>query len=519
MKSAAFVSVVFLCVNLTLQAEAQSVPDPHDTLFVTASIPYEGRYGSGNAYVYLSDPLGTITNPVIAVEGFDLDNSMGWDYLYNHLNNHDLLETLRADGYDLIILDFTDATDYIQLNSYVLVELIQQVQAVIDPEQTIVVAGASMGGLCGRYALAYMERHSLEHRVRTFISFDAPNRGANIPLGIQYWLDFFSGLSTSAADLLASLDRPAARQMLVYHHTPEPGSTGEPDPLRAEMLADFIAVGEYPQNTRNVAIANGSGYGTEQGFLPGDQIIDYEYSDLLTTIRGNVWAVPEGTSQMIFEGFVRLVFIPITMNVTVSGTGPYDSAPGGWRSSMAEMDSTEAPYGDIIALYDNHSFIPTISALDIDTGDLNYDIVGDPDLLSHTPFDAVYYPAGNQEHASITAENAQWFIDEVDYITTGDPWESLPAAGVVMYQNYPNPFNPVTTIGFYLPRQMRLKLSVYNVKGELISTILDREMNEGYREVVWNGTNNNRTPVASGVYFYQLVSGRYSQTRKMILMR
>jgi hypothetical protein len=514
------VFLAFLIGIFSSPAGAQQVPDPHDTILVTASIPFEGQYGSGRAYVYLADSLCPLANPVIAVEGFDLDNSWDWDELYNHLNQEDMLETIRGEGFDIVILDFTDATDFVQRNSYVVVELIEQVQSMIDPDRTIAVAGASMGGLCVRYALAYMETHSLEHRARSYISFDAPHSGANIPLGIQYWLEFFSGLSDAAAEMLDRLNRPAARQLLVYHYTMPAGSTGEPDPLRTEMLADFAAVGEYPQNTRKVAIANGSGYGLGQGFAPGDQIIQYEYADLLTTIRGNVWAVPDVTSTMIFDGYIRILIIPTSLQVTVSGTKPYDSAPGGWRASMADMDSTEAPYGDIIALHDNHCFIPTVSALAIDTEDLLYDIAGDPDIMSHTPFDTVYYPANNQDHASITAENAQWFLSEVLFGVTGIPPGYMPSlSGVVLHQNYPNPFNPSTTIRFDLPHAAHVKLSVYNIKGELVAVIADRHMTEGRKEMGWAAKDSRGRALASGVYFYRLVAGDFVQTKKMVLLR
>jgi len=519
-KSIPLVFIALLAGLISSPVTAQSIPDPHDTIFVTASIPFEGLSGSGRAYVYLADSLGTLTNPVIAVEGFDLDNSWDWDELYSHLNREDMLETIRAAGYDIVMLDFTDATDYIQRNSFVLVELIQQVQSMIDPEVTMVVAGASMGGLCARYALAYMETSVIEHRVRTFISFDAPNHGANIPLGIQYWLDFFSGLSDAAAEMLARLNRPAARQMLVYHYTVPPGSLGEPDSLRAEFLSDFAGIGEYPQNLRKVAIANGSGFQTDQGFAPGDQIIEYEYADFFTTIRGNVWAVPYGTEQMIFDGYIRILIIPTTLQVTVSGTKPYDNAPGGWRSSMADMDSTEAPYGDIIALYDNHCFIPSVSALAIDTEDLFYDIAGDPDIMSHTPFDTIYYPTNSQDHASITAENAQWFINEVLADVTGEPSGRVPALpDVVLYQNYPNPFNPATVIRFDLQRSVHVNLGIYNVKGELVSTLLDRHMGEGRKEVSWPALDSGGRPVSSGIYFYRLVAGDFVQTKKMVLLK
>jgi len=507
-----------LALSFSTPSDAQVTPAPHDTILVTASIPYEGRYGTGQGYVYLADSTAGLRNPVIAVEGFDLDNSWDWDELYGHLNTEGLLETLRGDGFDIVILDFTDATDYVQLNSFVLVELVEQVQSMISPERTVAVAGASMGGLCARYALAYMETHGIEHRVRNYISFDAPHRGANIPLGIQHWLDFFSGLSDSAAELLSLLDRPAARQMLVYHYTDPPGAAGEPDSLRVEMLADFAAVGEWPQQLRKVSIVNGSGGMLDQGFGPGDQLIYYEYADLLTTIRGNVWAVPDAASQTIFDGFIRIIILPVSQAVTVSGTKAYDSAPGGWRSSMADMDSTEAPYGDIIALHDHHCFIPTISALALDTDDLFYDVAGDGDLLSHTPFDEVYYPAVNQDHASITAENAQWFLDEIRLgVTGGEP--AVPGAGVVLHQNFPNPFNPATVIRFDLPRESRVMLRVYDVRGALVSTLIDGTRDGGLNEVLWNGADDRGRPVSSGVYFYRLTCSGAARTRKMILLR
>ena len=62
----------------------------------------------------------------------------------------------------------------------------------------------------------------------------------------------------------------------------------------------------------------------------------------------------------------------------VNGTLPYDSAPGGWRASMAQLDTTQAPYGDIVALHNAHCFIPTVSALDLPTSDLFFDVAGTP---------------------------------------------------------------------------------------------------------------------------------------------
>jgi photosystem II stability/assembly factor-like uncharacterized protein len=89
----------------------------------------------------------------------------------------------------------------------------------------------------------------------------------------------------------------------------------------------------------------------------------------------------------------------------------------------------------------------------------------------------------------------------------------------VLHQNYPNPFNPTTTIRFDLPRAEHVRLCVYNVKGELVTTIVDQHMTEGRKEVVWTATGYHGTAVASGIYFYRLVAGDFVQTRKMVLLR
>jgi hypothetical protein len=123
-----------------------TAPAPDDTLAITAAITYLGGYGTGDAYVYLADAHSTITNPVVVIEGFDINNDMNWEELYQLLNQEQLLETLRLAGFDAIVLNFTESTDYLQRNAFVVVELLQQIQAVIGPDADVALAGASMGG-------------------------------------------------------------------------------------------------------------------------------------------------------------------------------------------------------------------------------------------------------------------------------------------------------------------------------------------------------------------------------------
>jgi hypothetical protein len=84
----------------------------------------------------------------------------------------------------------------------------------------------------------------------------------------------------------------------------------------------------------------------------------------------------------------------------------------------------------------------------------------------------------------------------------------------ILDQNYPNPFNPSTTIRFGLPVKGNVKISVYNQLGELVSIILNKEMEQGNHSVVWNAEN-----MASGVYFYEMSAGNSILVKKLLLMK
>jgi len=101
---------------------------------------------------------------------------------------------------------------------------------------------------------------------------------------------------------------------------------------------------------------------------------------------------------------------------------------------------------------------------------------------------------------------------------TGNDVPSVPDA-FALYQNAPNPFNPTTMIRFDLPRAIHVKLCVYNVKGELVSTIVDQHLSEGRKEVSWSAKDDRGRSVTSGIYFYRLTAGDFVQTKKMVLLR
>ena len=104
------------------------------------------------------------------------------------------------------------------------------------------------------------------------------------------------------------------------------------------------------------------------------------------------------------------------------------------------------------------------------------------------------------------------------WVAIDDPVLSVPDQLVLM-QNYPNPFNPSTTISYILPEASEITLSVYNLKGQLVRTLVEGLKPSGLHQVVWDGKDKLNRQAASGVYFIRLQSGKTSKTRKMLLMK
>jgi len=79
---------------------------------------------------------------------------------------------------------------------------------------------------------------------------------------------------------------------------------------------------------------------------------------------------------------------------------------------------------------------------------------------------------------------------------------------------YPNPFNPTTTLNFAIPVDSEVSLSVYNLQGREVSTLIDANMDVGYHSVIWNADS-----YSSGVYFVKMIAGEYISTQKLMLIK
>jgi hypothetical protein len=86
-------------------------------------------------------------------------------------------------------------------------------------------------------------------------------------------------------------------------------------------------------------------------------------------------------------------------------------------------------------------------------------------------------------------------------------------------QNYPNPFNPRTSIRYALPQDAHVRLTIYNILGQKVATLVDEQQSAGYRTVWWDGKDAKGGEVSSGVYFYRLTAGEFSEVKKMLLVK
>jgi hypothetical protein len=117
---------------------------------------------------------------------------------------------------------------------------------------------------------------------------------------------------------------------------------------------------------------------------------------------------------------------------------------------------------------------------------------------------------------TISSRGYHYWTDslQLDIITTVSKPEINVPTTYSLEQNHPNPFNPVTIINYQLPMSNDVELSIFNVLGQIVATLVSDKKQAGYHKVMWDASG-----FASGIYYYQLMAGDYQQVKKMILLK
>ncbi len=192
-----------------------------------------------------------------------------------------------------------------------------------------------------------------------------------------------------------------------------------------------------------------------------------------------------------------------------------------YLTGIVEMNGVELTLEDYLLVYKDDVVIgaskyigeqTTLAAMGNDGNELTYNYANQGDLVSIKIWKAetnqLYDTNVNIDWANNTISRV-----EIASVTENDENLILPVVDFVG-QNYPNPFNPETTINFGIKKNSHVKVTVYNIKGQKIKTILDQNMKAGYHNVVFEAGK-----YASGLYLYRIETPDFSETKSMILIK
>lgn len=121
------------------------------------------------------------------------------------------------------------------------------------------------------------------------------------------------------------------------------------------------------------------------------------------------------------------------------------------------------------------------------------------------------------EYDTVTVKNGSILVVPIS-VEEEESAELLPER-YSLQQNYPNPFNPTTQIKFALPRASHVTIEIFNILGQRVTKLVNKQLPAGYYEFSWNGTDGTGGEVSSAVYFYRLKAQDFVKTKKMVLLK
>ncbi|PKD17150.1 hypothetical protein APR41_06870 [Salegentibacter salinarum] len=420
-----------------------------DTLNIQAIEQYLGKYGSATVLVNYGNTIGEIRKPLIVVEGFDPGNVTSPEEPYGATDLRDFSrEVLSSTSgnlidivtgspnlndndqeYDIIYVNWSNGTDYLQRNALVLKEVIEWVNEEKTGEEENVVIGQSMGGLIARYALKNMEDEGVSHETRTYISQDAPHLGANVPLGYQaaarhankqYVQSPFQLLAgelvvplfndgVAVSDYLELIDQPAARQLLVNRLDENFQIENN---LFDQWQAELQGMG-YPGQTRNVAISNGNQCAETQGFTPGGNLLSMDgqiKSGWLTDVLSTFTLLGNATNATFF----------LTLNSFTGELGFLTGLLTGSSRLNADININSLPnFGGSEQVYSgNITFTKKLLFLiNINTTITNESYTSPSNILSYDYFPGGVFSTGIQS----STQNESNVLYNLNVIVNSDP--------------------------------------------------------------------------------------------------
>lgn len=378
-------------------SDEPAAPLPDDTWTL-----YANNGNSGTAYVYRAPGHADVVKPIVVAEGFP--GGYACDYLYDLWNQQGLLESLRSKGFDVVLLAFANGVDLIENNAPVVVACLDQIMS--RTPNPIATGGVSMGGLCTRYALAWMEQRSLPHNTHLYFSVDTPHGGSATSVSVQWFTQFFRKAMPMAADFASLIDTPANQEFLIEWLN---GGDVGVSPLRTSLLQQFANMGGYPQRPRRIAVSCGHGNGGSS--IPvSAPLLKWTGSHF---VSASLFATPTGNQPATIAQGYCLLAPPVPMELLSAPSAvSWEGAPGGQSNylDLAGKIAKAIACGSVNVVHPQSCVVPTVSALDM---------VQDPfapippPSAGTSPFHDYRCSDSNQFHLVLTAPIADWLLSQL----------------------------------------------------------------------------------------------------------
>jgi hypothetical protein len=355
----------------------------------TADTNIFGSRSSGNLlgieWLYHQGFDGKLNKPVIYVEGFDVLNSTTLGTSARRF--YPYIVDLKSKGFDIYIINFKDGRADLHQNTSLLKLFIKTV--VNNPSTNLekhegLIIGLSMGGIISRMALKELENEGYDHRIGTLITSDSPHKGANISPFLQKglvdltsyipeWIlrnlkqfEVFGNLLNfvpsydqipDIGESKIALNSMGAKQMVANH------INGNFENLDLQIYLNNLG---WPIRSRNIALTCGSNLSTDQGFAPGDKLVNHFFT--LGIVSWYFWGKASPISQSNYK-YWEMVRIPIGIKaVIIFGPPMYRNG----RMTFNDKPWCSAPGGKLLGTLPWNApalqipnMVPCVSAIDI----------------------------------------------------------------------------------------------------------------------------------------------------------
>jgi len=202
----------------------------------------------------------------------------------------------------------------------------------------------------------------------------------------------------------------------------------------------------------------------------------------------------------------------------------YDIQNGEWsfigympEGISAHHTTVKDQYIWIIGDYDMLDFVAVFDTETHEFTVLNTNMIGRRHCGTEIIENNLYVYGGNVATGGPALSSLQYA--DISYLSVIDEPNVIPSA-ITLFQNYPNPFNPATKIHYSIKEKSIVRIVVYNIKGQLVKSLINGQQNAGDHSVIWNGNDEFNKPVSSGIYFYKLnVNGKTEAVKKCLLLK